>query len=154
MVDAKFIGLIAACAVGMYALFMVLGLLLCVLFSSIECGKIDWASAAKEGALWALYPTGWWCVISVPYIRMYFDKFFVSFLGLSPETAVWVSFGYVIMLASVAGLFGMRAQAVSTACVPSVDEADAFRKRMIELQRKKNADIEAANESTPAVTPL
>jgi hypothetical protein len=154
MVDAKFIGLIAACAVGIYALFMVLGLLLCVLFSSIECGKIDWASAAKEGALWGLYPAGVWCVISVPYVRIQFDKFFVSFLGLSAETAVWVSFGYAIMLAAVAGMFGMRSEAVSKACVPSIDEADAFRKRMIELQRKKNAEIEAAKETTPAVTPM
>ena len=144
---------IALCAAGIYALFFGLGVVYSIIFSTSECQKQDWASATEEAAWWGLYPVVAWGLISIPYIRIQFDKFFMMF-GLGKESAVWVSFGYALMLAALAGIFNLRSGATAAACVPTVDEADAFRKRMIELQRRKNAEIEAAKETTPAVLPI
>jgi len=145
---------IAICAAGIYALFFGLGVVFSIIFSTSECQKQDVQSAIVEAAWWGLYPVVAWGLVSmIPYLRIQFDKFFMMF-GLSKESAVWVSFGYALMLAALAGIFSLRAGATASACKPTVDEADAFRKRMIELQRQRNAEVDAAKETTPAVLPV
>ena len=144
---------IAICGAVVYALFFGLGVGYAVAFSASECQKVDTKSAMYEAAWWALNPLVAWVFISVPYIRIQFDKFFMM-LSIPASTAVWVSFGYVIMLASIAGIFNLRASAVQAACKPTIDEADEFRKRMLERQRAHNAEIAAAAETTPAVLPV
>jgi hypothetical protein len=150
------IGMIAVSGAGTYVLFLGLGVLYAVAFSSAECGKQDWNVSLKESAWWGLYPLIAWVLISIPYIRIQFDKFFMIF-GIGREAAVWVSFGYALMLGALAGIIGLRSGSIAATCVPSVDEVEAFRKKMLEQQRAKNekakatAAISAASETTPAV---
>ena len=151
------IGMSAVCAAGTYVLFLGLGVLYAVAFSSAECAKQDWLASLKEAAWWGLYPVIAWILISVPYIRIQFDKFFMMF-GVGREAAVWVSFGYALMLGALAGIINLRSGAIAAACAPSVDEVEAFRKKMLEKERARNAKekaaISAASETTPAVTPV
>jgi len=147
------IATIAAVGGGIYLLFFGLGIAYAIAFSFSECQKLDVNSALQEAAWWGLYPFAGWVFSNIPYVRIQFDKFFIMF-GMSSETAVWVSFGYVLMLASIAGIFNLRASAVQAACKPTVDEADEFRKRMLERQRARNAELAAAAETTPAVLPV
>ena len=151
------LGMIAVSGAGTYALFLGLGVLYAVAFSSAECGKQDWLASLKEAAWWGLYPVIAWILISIPYIRIQFDKFFMMF-GVGKEAAVWVSFGYALMLGALAGIIGLRSGSIAAACVPTIDEIDAFRKKMLEEQRAKNARdkaaLSAASETTPAVTPM
>jgi hypothetical protein len=145
------IGMIAACGGVIYALFLGLGVLYAVAFSSAECGKQDWLSALKEAAWWGIYPVVTWILISVPYIRIQFDKFFMMF-GVSKETSIWVSFGYALMLGALAGMINLRSGAIADACVPTLSEANAVVNATVEHQRQQNNAIAAATETTPAVT--
>ena len=145
------IGRIAACGGVIYALFLGLGILYAVAFTSAECGKQDWMSALIEAAWWGIYPFVAWILISVPYIRIQFDKFFMMF-GISKEAAVWVSFGYALMLGALAGMISLQSSAISAACVPTLAEANAAAAAMVEQQHQQNNAIAAATETTPAVT--
>lgn len=145
------IGMIAACGGVMYAIFLGLGVLYAVAFSSAECGKQDWMSALVEAAWWGIYPVVAWFLISIPYIRINFDKFFMMF-GMSKESSVWVSFGYALMLGALAGMISLQSAAISTACVPTLAEANTAAKEAIDQQREKNNKMAAASETTPAVT--
>jgi len=148
------IAMIALCGVGIYTIFFGLGIVYAIIFSTSECQKQNVQSALVEASWWGMYPVIAWVFISIPYIRIQFDKFFMMF-GLTKESAVWVSFGYALMLAALAGIFSLRSAATTASCVPTVDEADAFRKRMLALQRQKDLDLEAAREAaSPAVVAI
>jgi len=144
---------IAICGAVIYGIFFGLGVGYAIAFSFTECQKVDTKSAMQEAAWWALNPLIAWCLVSVPYIRLQFDKFFMMF-GLPDNTAIWVSFGYALMLACMIGFFGLRAGAISSACVPTIDEANAFRKKMLDRQKAHDAAIAASQEKTPAVKAL
>ena len=147
------LGMIAACGGVIYALFLGLGILYAVAFTSAECGKQDWLSAVQEAAWWGVYPSVAWFLISVPYIRIQFDKFFVMF-GISKEAAVWVSFGYALMLGALAGMISLQSSAISATCVPTLAEANAAAAAMVQEQKERNNKVAAASESTPAVTAI
>jgi uncharacterized membrane protein len=89
----------------------------------------------------------WIFIRTFRYFRTKFDEVF----GVS-----WVSMAYLIGLISLAGLFTLYSESVQNICVPSLDEAQAFRERLAEIQKKKDEDakVKAAQESTPAVKPM
>jgi len=98
--------------------------------------------------VWALYPLFAWVLIrTVRYLRTKFDDVF----GVS-----WASMAYLIALVSLAGMFTLYSESVQNICVPSLDEAQAFRERLAAIQKKKDEDakVKAAQESTPALKPV
>jgi hypothetical protein len=99
----------------------------------------------KYAALWAIYPAiAWYAIRVFEVFRKTFDDLFG---GLS-----WISIGYVLMLASLAGIFSLQSTSIQNICVSSIDEAQAFRDRLAALQADKDAKAKAAQESTPAVS--
>jgi hypothetical protein len=66
--------------------------------------------------------------------------------------AGWVSVGYVMTLACIVGIYGLSYNSHKAVCIPSIDEADTFRKNMLQRQVEQDQKIKAAQESTPAVT--
>jgi len=151
------IGMIVVAGVLTYAIFLGLGVLYAVAFSFVECKKQDWTASLKESSWWAIYPLVAWCLISIPFVRIQFDKFFMM-LYVGKEAAVWVSFGYALMLGAIAGIIGLRSGSIAAACAPSIDEINAFRNKMLDQQRQKNANakavLAASSETTPAVRAL
>jgi len=133
---------------GVYILFFLIGLGLSSLFSYSSCGKLDASKSASYSAIWALYPALAWIVIrTVGYLRSKFDEVF----GYS-----WVSIAYMIALVSLAGAITLYSQSIQHICVPTLDEAQAFREKLAAIQKKKEEDarVKAAQETTPAVTPI
>jgi hypothetical protein len=63
-------------------------------------------------------------------------------------TSPWLSIGYVLTLASLAGIFSLSSNSTQSICVASIDEAQEFRTRLAAQQAAK---VRAAQESTPAV---
>lgn len=151
------IGMIVVSGAITYLVFLGLGILYAVAFSSAECKKQDWIAALKESSWWGVYPLIAWVLISIPFIRIQFDKFFMM-LGVGKEAAVWVSFGYALMLGALAGIIGLRSGSIEASCSPTIDEINAFRNKMLEDQKAKNAKakaaLSAASETTPAVKPM
>ena len=139
---------ILAIGSGIYFVFFLAGLGLSSLISYNSCGKLDASKSATYSAVWALYPLLAWVFIrTVRYFRTKFDDVF----GVS-----WVSMAYLVALISLAGMFTLYSESVQNICVPSIDEAQAFRERLADIQKKKDEDakVKAAQESTPAVKPV
>jgi hypothetical protein len=91
-----------------------------------------------------VYPTIAWYVVRILAIfRTKFDDVF---------TSPWLSIGYVLTLASLAGIFSLSSNSTQSICVASIDEAQEFRTRLAAQQAAKAAKVRASEESTPAVS--
>lgn len=142
--EAMYVG---AAGVAVYAIFFGIGTGLSVAFAFSSCQKMDTDKSMKYAALWAIYPAiAWYAIRVFEVFRKTFDDLFG---GLS-----WISIGYVLMLASLAGIFSLQSTSIQNICVSSIDEAQAFRDRLAALQADKDAKakVTAAQESTPAVS--
>jgi hypothetical protein len=126
---------------AIYALFFGVGTGLSVAFAFESCQKVDTEKSLKYAAVWAVYPTIAWYVVRILAIfRTKFDDVF---------TSPWLSIGYVLTLASLAGIFSLSSNSTQSICVASIDEAQEFRTRLAAQQAAK---VKAAQESTPAVS--
>jgi len=109
-----------------------------------KCGKTDFLTSLKNGAITAAAPSiAYFFASYVPVIREPFKNFFVG-LGLDETTALKVGLGYVLMLV----LWPMTVWTVhdseTKVCVASVDEMSKFKTDLLaKLNAKKHAD--AAN---------
>ena len=115
-----------------------------------KCQKTNSAVHFKQGALWSVYPTIAYMIIrTFEAFRIYFDRFYRSIdtSEAGKDRAGWISVGYVVMLAAVAGMFSLMDHSIEGVCVPTIDEAQKFKQDML----KRQADKAKAQESTPAV---
>lgn len=127
-----------------YALFLGVGVGLSFAFAFGSCQKTDLEKSMNHAAVWAAYPTAAFYVIRI------FDVFrrtFDDILG-SP----WISIGYVVALAALAGVFSLSSNSIQGVCVASMDEAQEFRQRLAAQQAAKDAaaKVKSAEQSTPA----
>ena len=146
-------GLFFAIALGMYTFFFLLGFGFSSLISFQTCEKTDSGKNAMEGAIWAVYPTAAWLVIRpFEFIRKHFDRFYMSLDSSGQERAGWISVGYVIMLACIAGIYNLYNGTTTNVCIPDIDEATRFKQEMLKRQQEKEDKIKEAQELTPAVS--
>lgn len=143
-------GWLLAMAAGIYVFFLLMGVGASSYSSFSKCQKTDTRVHFVQGAIWSVFPTVAYLLIrAFEFIRVYFDRFYRG-LDTSPEGAQragWVSVGYVMMLAALAGMYSMMDSTINDVCVPTQDEAQAFKQKMLERQAQK----EKAQEVTPAV---
>jgi hypothetical protein len=126
-----------------YGLFFGVGIGLSFAFAFGSCQKTDTEKSMKHAAIWAAYPTVAFYIVRVfGVFRRMFDDIFGS---------AWISIGYVVALAALAGVFSLSANSVQTICVASLDEAQEFRQRLARQQAAKDAaaKVRAAEQSTP-----
>jgi hypothetical protein len=144
------VGLLFAMTAGIYLFFMFMGVGASSYSTFAKCEKTDTRVHFIQGALWSLYPTIAYLIIrTFEFIRVYFDKFYRG-LDTSAEGSVragWVSVGYVMMLAAVAGMYPLMDSSIIQVCVPTVDEAQAFKEKLL----KRQAERAKLQEVTPAV---
>jgi hypothetical protein len=143
-------GLLLAAMCAVYLFFLLFGVGLSSLVTFNSCSKTDTTVHFRQSAFWALYPTIAYIVVrSLEILRVQFDKFYrgidTSEGGI--QRAGWISVGYVMMISSLAGLYAMMDYSIEGVCIPTIDEATAFRQDMLAAQAKKAA----AQEATPAV---
>lgn len=148
--EAREWGYLLVIAAGLFLSFLLLGVGLSSYTTFFKCGKTDTSAHFRHAAKWAVYPTlAYVLVRGVDRFRVYFERFY---RGLDSSEggktrAGWISVGYVVMLAALAGMFALMDSSVEDVCVPTVDEATRFRQDML----KRQAEKEKARESTPAV---
>jgi len=143
------LGMMALMAACIFLFFMFLGVGISSYTTFEKCQKTDTAAHFTQGTYWAAYPAVAYIVVrTFNEFRVYFDRFYRSLdtseLG---KQRGWVSVGYVMMLAAVAGLFGLMDASIEAVCIPTVDEATRFRQDML----KRQAEKARAQESTPAL---
>lgn len=143
-------GLMLAIAAGIYMFFLFQGVGLSSYASYSKCEKTDVRNHFIEGSIWAIYPTVAYIIIrSFEVLRVHFDKFYrgLDSSATGAERAGWISVGYVVMLAGIAGMYSLMDSSIAKVCVPTVDEAQAFKDKLL----KKQAEKAKAQEVTPAV---
>ena len=144
-------GMLLAMAAGIYVFFLLMGVGVSSYTSFSKCEKTDTRVHFVQSSIWAIYPTVSYLLIrAFEFIRVYFDRFYRG-LDTSPEGAQragWISVGYVVMLAALAGMYSMMDSTINDVCIPTQDEAQAFKQKMLERQLQK----EKAQEVTPAVS--
>ncbi len=143
-------GWLLAMTAGIYIFFLLMGVGASSYSSFSKCQKTDTRVHFVQGAIWSVFPTVAYLLIrTFEIIRVYFDRFYRG-IDTSPEGAQragWISVGYVMMLAALAGMYSMMDSTINDVCVPTQDEAQAFKQKMLERQAQK----EKAQEITPAV---
>jgi|CryBogDrversion2_11_1035321.scaffolds.fasta_scaffold46877_2 hypothetical protein len=142
---------------GIYAAFFLLGFGFSTAVSFEECGKIDTQKNATQGAIWAMYPTvAWFIIRSFEILRVQFDRFYRSIDSSEGgvERAGWISIGYVLMLAAIVGVYTLVSNTKKEVCIPDVDEMTKFKNDMLLKIKEKKDNLAAAQETTPAVTPV
>jgi hypothetical protein len=150
-------GIMVGVGCGLYAFFFLLGFGFSAAATFHECQKVDPAKNAKYGAIWAVYPGIAWVIIrSFEILRVQFDRFYRSFDTTTEgiERAGWISIGYFLTLACVVGMYGLIGDSTRDVCIPTMDEATKFKQNMMDRKAAKDAEIKAAQESTPAVKPV
>jgi len=129
--------------VAIYAIFFGVGTGLSVAFAFESCKKVDTDKSLKFGAIWAVYPAiAWYVIRTLAIFRTKFDDVL---------TTPWISIGYVLTLASLAGIFSLSSDSIQNICVASMDEAQEFRDRLAAQQAAKDAaaKVKASQETTP-----
>lgn len=148
------IGMYCGIGLGIYAFFFLLGFGFSALITFKECQKTQASRNAIEGSIWALYPTiAWFLIRPLEFIRAHFDRFYRgldSSTG-SKERAGWISIGYILTLACIAGIYSLSSSSIADVCVPDIDEATRFKEEMIKRQQDK---VKASQETTPALKPV
>lgn len=136
---------------GIYAFFFLLGYGFSSASTFYDCEKMDPYTNAKQGAIWALYPTiAWFIIRTFEILRQYFDRFYLMF-DSNTEMAKWVSIGYVITLGCIVGIYGLVYNSSKIVCIPNIDEVAQFKQHMLDKQREHDDTIKQAQESSPAV---
>lgn len=148
--SARDVGMLLAMSAGIYLFFMLMGVGASSYATFAKCEKTDTKAHFVQGAMWSLYPTVAYLIIrTFECLRIYFDRFYRSIdtTAEGSARAGWVSVGYVMMLASVAGMYSMMDSSIIQVCIPSVDEAQLFKEKLLKRQAAKAK----AQEVTPAV---
>jgi hypothetical protein len=144
------VGKLISIGAVVFLFFLMLGVGISSYITFSTCDKIDTDESFVQSARWSLYPTIAYLVIrSCEFLRIYFDRFYRSIdtSDAGKIRAGWISVGYVMTLACVAGIFSLKDSSIEKICVPSVDEAMRFRQRFLEKKSKQ----EAMKEKTPAL---
>jgi hypothetical protein len=143
-------GMMLAMAALIFLFFMFMGVGASSYTTYAKCQKTNTEVHFKQAALWSIYPTVSFILIrTFEAFRIYFDRFYRSIdtSQAGKDRAGWISVGYVVMLAAVAGMFSLMDHSIEGVCVPTIDEAQKFKQDML----KRQADKAKAQESTPAV---
>jgi hypothetical protein len=143
-------GMLFMVGLGIYVFFMFLGVGISSYVTFAKCQKTDSTAHFKQGAIWGIYPFVTYILVrALEVIRIHFDNTYKSFdtSESCKGRAPWLSVGWCLMLASLAGLYGLMDSSIEAVCIPSVDEATQFRQGML----RRQAELAKMQESTPAL---
>lgn len=123
---------------AVYAVLYIVGLVISILSSQLQCSKISWTTSAQQGAIWAAYPTGLYALATYfEFVRRPFSNTLLSF-GLPEDKAEVIGVGYLVMLIGwIATVWNIH-NTEKVACNPDVKEMTEFKQKLIaELQQKE-----------------
>lgn len=131
-----------------YALLFFAGMAISAASSGLQCQKTNIGEHAKQGAIWATYPTGMYGIsVYFPVVRRFAVNTLKSLFGFSQDSAEVFGVGYLMMLVSwVATVWNVH-QTEKTVCNPDAREMTEFKQKLVaELKQKQEAE-EKDNEA-------
>lgn len=133
---------------SVYGSMFVIGFIISIASSGIQCQKTNMATHAKEGAIWSVYPTViYGATTYFPVLRRFAVQTLKSIFGFSDEIAEVAAVGYLMMLISwVATVWNVSATEKAV-CNPDTQEMTQFKQKLIaELKQKQETEEAQAEE--------
>ena len=142
------IGKFISSILSVYAVTFIVGMIISISSSGIQCQKVDMAEHAKEGAIWATYPTIVYGLTTYfPVLRRFAVNTLQSYFRVGPEYVEIVAVGYLMMLISwVATVWNLH-NTEKSVCNPSVDEMSRFKENVLKRQKEKQEAEQKSNEA-------
>ena len=142
------IGKLVLAVLGVYVSMFFIGMILSLSASGIQCQKVDAGQHAKEGAIWATYPTIVYGLTAYfPILRRFAVNTLQSYFRVGPEYVEIVAVGYLMMLISwVATVWNIH-NTEKSVCNPSNDEMTRFKENLLKKQKEKQEAEEKNNEA-------
>ncbi len=137
---------------AVYVFLFFCGWLISWLSGFLQCGKTGIGENAKQGAIWASYPTGVYALAT--YIDRVRNPFVNTLSGFGVPVSVkdTIGVGYLVMLSIwIATVWNIH-NTTKSVCNPSVDEMASFKKNLLKKledeQKEKKVESEKATEIT------
>ena len=128
--------------VVVFTILFISGFVISLISSQLQCSKINALVSLKQGAISAGVPSIVYAISAYfPGIRNDFANTLESF-GVHESSSSMYGVGYLVMLAFwITTVYNIH-NTQQGACVPSVDEMTAFKKKLLaELAEKQNAKV-------------
>jgi hypothetical protein len=136
------IGKLILSVLAVYMGMFFIGMIISVASSGIQCQKTDAGSHAKQGAIWATYPTVIYGVASYfPVVRRFAVNTLKTVFGFNDQLAEVVGVSYLMMLVSwIATVWNVH-NTEKEVCNPDAREMTEFKQKLIaELKQKQEAE--------------
>ena len=132
----------ASTAKGSAIVFIILycvGIFISWLSAYVQCSKTDLTESAKEGAIWAFFPTLVYAAASsFEFIRSPFSSTFINEFGITNPA---MPIGYLVMISTWITTIMVIHTSQTNICQPNVSEMAEFKKKLlVELQEKQEAE--------------
>ncbi len=132
---------------AVFGILYVTGLLLSALSGYLQCSKAVWGESAKQGAIWAVYPTIIYAVGSYfTVVRQPFTNTFLRF-NVFEDKAPILAVGYLVMLMIWITSSMMINNIKNVACNPDVVEMSQFKQKLLAELQQKQKEEEKNNEA-------
>ena len=126
---------------AVFAILYVVGLLISILSSQLQCSKISWGTSAAQAGIWAAPATGVYALATYfEVIRKPFSNTLVMF-GLPQDKADIIGIGYLVMLVTWISTVWNIHNTEKAACNSDAKEMTEFKQKLLaELQSKQEAE--------------
>lgn len=142
------LGKLALAIVSVYASMFLIGMIVSVSSSGIQCGKTDAGEHAKQGAIWAVYPTlVYGLTVYFPVLRRFATNTLRTKFGVGEEYVEMIAVGYLMMLISWIATVWNISSTEKVVCNPSVDEMSEFKQNLVKKLKEKQEAVEKNNEA-------
>jgi hypothetical protein len=134
-------GFLALSIASVYGVMFLIGMIISVASSGIQCQKTDATSHAKQGAIWATYPTIVFGVTSYfAVLRRFAVNTLKSVFGLGDQTAEVAGVAYLMVMISWIATVWNVSNTEKEVCNPDAQEMTEFKQKLIaELKQKQEA---------------
>jgi len=136
---------------AVYAFMFFCGWFISWLSGYLQCGKMSISENAKQGAIWASYPTGIYALSTyVERVRSPFVNTLSGF-GVPESMKDVVGVGYLVMLSVwIATVWNLHST-TKAVCNPSVDEMSEFKKNLLKKLEDEQKEEQANKEKTTEI---
>ena len=135
---------------AVFGILSVVGLIISLLSTQLQCSKIGFMPSLKHGMIFAAVPTGIYAAAAAfDQVRNPFSSTLNSF-GIPEDTSKIVGVGYLIMLGAWVTAVSAVNNTEKEVCVSTASEMTEFKKKlMAELAEKQQKEEANAHPTSP-----
>jgi hypothetical protein len=135
-------------SLAVYGMMVIVGMIISLLSSQLQCSKISFTESLKQGGIFALFPVFIYVLAAAfTLVRTPFIDTLESF-GIPKTVSPMLGVGYLIMISAwVSSVWNIHSTE-KVVCTPDLKEMTDFKKKMlVELQQKEEEKEKNAQKS-------